>query len=567
MLWLRPTLALIAGALGFAQAPAPEMSTKDTPVTFSTRVNLVLVPVVVRDKQGKAIGSLKQEDFQLFDKGKAQVITRFSVEKAGVPTPVAQPSPPQIPADQPDNGPPPPPAPEHFIAYLFDDAHLNAGDLGQVRNAVTKNLAQVMDATTRAAVYTTSGQVTQDFTDDRDALIGTMNRVLPQPRPLVQGQECPDISFYQADLIVNKDDQQALAAAVAEAMTCVTAPDQQTAQAIAEPLARASAMRALSVGEAETHVSLTVIRDVVRRMTAMPGSRSIVLFSPGFFLSVDERPEEMDLLDRAARGNVTISALDARGVYTVVPGIDVSQRGILVPGTEIKMQYQVSAASADSDIMAELADGTGGSFFRNDNGLAEGFKQLASRPEYVYLLGFSPQNLKLDGGFHGLRVAVKNSKEFNLQARRGYYAPKHLVDPEEQAKEEISEAVFSREEMSDIPLDVHTQFFKSSDVQANLTVVARLDLKRLRFRKDGDRNDNTLVVVSGLFDRNGNYVSGIRKTVEMRLLDPTLAVVQNSGVTVRTNFDVAPGTYAIRVVVRDSEGQTMAARNGAVQIP
>ena len=59
------------------------MSSHDAPATFSTKVNLVMVPVVVRDGKGKAIGTLQKEDFQLFDKGKPQVISRFSVEKAG----------------------------------------------------------------------------------------------------------------------------------------------------------------------------------------------------------------------------------------------------------------------------------------------------------------------------------------------------------------------------------------------------------------------------------------------------------------------------------------------------
>src|ERR1035441_8682209 len=64
-----------------AKAPA-EMAAKDEPALFKARVNLVIVPVVVRDKFGKAVGNLKQEDFQLFDKGKPQYIARFSMEKA-----------------------------------------------------------------------------------------------------------------------------------------------------------------------------------------------------------------------------------------------------------------------------------------------------------------------------------------------------------------------------------------------------------------------------------------------------------------------------------------------------
>src|SRR5256885_16034026 len=66
-----------------AKPPVLEMSQKDEPALFRARVNLVPVPVVVRDRHGKAVGTLTKEDFQLFDRGKPQVIARFSVEKAG----------------------------------------------------------------------------------------------------------------------------------------------------------------------------------------------------------------------------------------------------------------------------------------------------------------------------------------------------------------------------------------------------------------------------------------------------------------------------------------------------
>jgi hypothetical protein len=111
------------------------------------------------------------------------------------------------------------------------------------------------------------------------------------------------------------------------------------------------------------------------------------------------------------------------------------------------------------------------------------------------------------------------------------------------------------------------QFFKSSDVAAKIAVVARVNVKNLRFRKADGRNNDNLTILSGVFDRNGNYITGMQKLVEMRLQDGTLEKVLNSGITVKTNFDVAPGSYVIRLVVRDSEGQTMAARNGVVEIP
>ena len=49
-----------------------EISTKDSNAAIKVEVNLVLVPVVVKDSSGNPISGLKKEDFQLFDNGKPQ---------------------------------------------------------------------------------------------------------------------------------------------------------------------------------------------------------------------------------------------------------------------------------------------------------------------------------------------------------------------------------------------------------------------------------------------------------------------------------------------------------------
>ncbi len=82
MMKFRLPLAIALWAIPvWPQQSQPEIASQETTVTFSSRVNLVSVPVVVRDKAGHAVGNLRQEDFQLYDKGKLQVITKFSIEK------------------------------------------------------------------------------------------------------------------------------------------------------------------------------------------------------------------------------------------------------------------------------------------------------------------------------------------------------------------------------------------------------------------------------------------------------------------------------------------------------
>ena len=552
------------------QTNAAEMNSHEEATTFKVNVRLVLVRVVARDAQGHAIGNLHKEDFQVFDNRVAQVITQFSVEQPGAQVALESKNSPQATGEGPatQGKEKVPEAPERFLTYVFDDVHIQFGDLAQARIAADRYLG-TLRSTDRVAIFSTSGQTMLDFTDDRAQLHATLQRL--QPRPVTGGglTRCPDVSYYMGDLIQNKHDNQALTVATQDTLDCAFGGDQRFLQQ-AQTMATAAANQALTDGDTETHLVLGMLKDIVRRIALMPGQRSIILVSPGF-LTPQLEIEYEEVIDRALRSQVIINALDARGLYTVVPGGDVSSSGMAGPNAGFvaatKLQYHLADTAANSDIMAVLADGTGGTFFQNSNDLDEGFRRVASAPEYYYVLGFSPQKLKLDGSFHGLKVTLKSPEKIALQSRRGYYAPKHLADASEEARREIEDAVFSQEVMRDIPIGLHVEFFKSSDVDAKLTVLAHIDVRQLRFRKVEDRNLDDLTVVSALFDRNGTFLQGKQRTLQMRLKDETLQNKLGAGINLKASFDVKPGSYLVRLVVRDKEGQLMSAQNGAVEIP
>jgi VWFA-related protein len=542
--------------------PAPEMATHDEPAMFKARVNLVMVPVVVRDRQGKAVGTFKQEDFQLFDKGKPQYIARFSVEKAAGRLTKADAA--MAPPPDPDRAAGDKPAvdlPDRFIAYLFDDVHAQFGDLVRARDAAGRHIDHGLRTTDRAAIYTTSGQNVQDFTDDKSLLHEALARLRMHP---VSGQgmrNCPNMTYYMADLIVNRNDPNVLNAAAMDAMSCASLPT----MAMAVQMAQQAAQSELPLGDHETRLAMGVIKELVRRMSAMPGQRSIILVSGGFVTLAEHSLEKTEIMDRAIRANVLINSLDARGLYTDTT--DISRQGTNPVTEMVLQQMQRETNRAQADVLAELAAGTGGTFVQNTNDLDAGFARVAAAPEFYYMLAFSPQNLKMDGSFHSLKVTLKNVKDIGISARMGYYAPRHLENAVETAKREIEEALFSREEMDDIPVDLHTQFFKSGENTARVSLVIKVDVKHLKFRKEADRNCDEMTVLAGLFDRNGVFVSGSQKKIEMRLTDETVEKRLDGGLTIRSSFDVKPGTYSIRLVVRDVEGQLMSARNGAVEIP
>src|SRR5579859_4468372 len=565
---------------GSPQESSGEMAIKDESATpkmeeaarFRVNVKLVLARVVVRDANGHAVGNLHKEDFQIFDNGKPQVISDFDVEHLA-PQPSAA-------ANATNSIPPsavqpaaPSTFPARFVAYLFDDLHLNFGDLAQVREAALRRF-NALAPTERAAIFSTSGQTTLDFTDDPVQLKQALNKLMPRPIVETQGPtECPLISFYQADLIVNKHDQGALQAGLNYYIHCANLPQNMLNSPSTDAFVEGKASEVLNVGEHESRLATTVLRDLVRRMAAMPGQRNLVLVSPGF-LTPDMEYEDNDLVDRALRSQVVISSLDARGLYADIPFGDASNPGrveLEIPGQTYtptpRTVMDTLSATAQDDILSVLAYGTGGNFYHNSNNMEEGFRRVADNPEFYYMLGFTPQNLKMDGRYHTLKVTLKNREKYDLQARRGYYAPRHDVSAEEEAKREIEDEVLSSEELHQLPVALHTQFFKSSDTSAKLTVVARVDVKRLHYKQADNRNQNDLTVVTAVFDHNGNVLQANQKLIQMRWKDETLQNKLASGITLRTSFDVKPGRYLVRVVARDTEQQLMSAENGAVEIP
>ena len=542
-----------------------ELSAKEEPALFKSSTSLVIVPVVLRDANGRTVGDVQREQFHIFDRGKLQVISKFVVEKAGrtlKPIPGAKGSGLELP---PATVPVPESVlPDRFIAYLFDDVHVGINDLIMARDAVDRQIAAAR-SDVRAAIFTTSGQPMLDFTDNCAKLHDALFRLEPHPIAADLGQrDCPDLTYYWADRIRNQNDQEALNWALTEAAGCSHSPG------AAAVLVRAAIARVIAGTEQSSMVSLDVLRGAVRRMSLMPGQRTLVLLSPGFLTTNGTGSAQSEIIDQAIRANVIVNAVDVRGlaaesrdVTKPIPELGGAQMGAYLAYRE-KIDHEVF--EAQSDVLAELASGSGGAFFHNNNDLDAGLQRVTGVPEYMYILGFSPQNLKMDGTAHSLKVSlVPNPRHLDIDARRSYMAPKRLDDPEEVAKQEITQAIFSRDELLDIPVQLNTEYFKVAD-RARVTVVTHVDLRGLHLRQAEGRRSDTLTVTTALFDNNGNYVAGIQYGVRLNLKEANLDKWMHDGIKVQSKLEVKTGSYLVRVVVRDSDGQLMSARNASVDV-
>jgi VWFA-related protein len=546
---------------------------------LQTERNLVMVRVVVRNAEGATIDNLHKEDFRLFDHGKLQTILHFSLEKPSLklaeqpgPKSPAKPSPAE--PEETDETTVPASAARRFVALYFDDVNTEFENLARTRDAADHFLQRSVQPGDRVALYTSSGQKQLDFSDD----LARVHQALLdlRPRPIVGPEtSCGAIPPYEAYLIVDHQDPTALAVAIDEYLNCnpcpaTTAQEQQQCTSQAQYMVQDEAIHYQTLSETESMAALRGIESLVRRMTSLPGQRSVIIVSAGFLIET-LRFELSQIADRALRANVILNALDARGLYTDSTLTDASKSSFAYTSNTAligqKSLMLIESARRQTDGMQSLALDTGGIFFNNSNDLEAGFRRLAGLPEAYYVLAFSPQNLKVDGAFHPLKVTLVAQKGLTVQARKGYYAPKKPNDPTVQEKEEIQEAVFSQDEAHELPIDVHTQFFMKTESDARITVLTRLDLHQLQFRKQEDRNLDNLTFVTVVFDQDGHVITGQQKALELRLRDVNLERYRQSGITMRTLFDVKPGTYLVRAIVRDSESGQISSLNRTVEIP
>jgi VWFA-related protein len=392
-------------------------------------IDRVLVPVVVRDRLGHTVGDLKKEDFQVFDNGKPRVVSAFTVEKRGA-TESNQGSNPEGGAQTQVAENSSPPAPKRFIVLLFDDLNLTFEDLAYARKGGIKALDGALADSSIAVVVSTSGKTNSGWTRDGAKLRDSIASLEVQHLYRLDDTECPNIDYYQADLIANQSDSAALADAVRQIQSChpdlgsapVKPDDTANLGLAAQPdvatlMAKSAANRVVSLGRRDIQATYATIAEIVGRMAALPGQRILILVSSGLpQIEQELLAGESQILDLAARSNVTISALDVRGVYTTsLTASDHNSRG--------SPQFRSNAMASAGNTMAELGDGTGGTFFHNGNELDAGFKGLIEAPEIVYVLELPLDHVKPDGRYHSLKVRV-DREGVQLQARRGYLVPK-----------------------------------------------------------------------------------------------------------------------------------------------
>jgi len=494
---------------GEAPQDSPPTADEETPA-FKLRVerNLVPVRVVVRDGRGRAVGGLRKEDFKVFNDGKLQSISHFSVEVAATPvTTEANPAsrtetPPSVSAQQPD---------WRYVGLYFDDIGSSFEDLARGRNAADGYLTAALASGDRLGVFSASGLVTADFTGDRDKLHEALFRLRPN--------QLDGSAEYKSHVLL------------------------QNMEGLVRRMSILPGQRAV-----------------------------ILISTGHFCLcNLNLQSLERSIVDRALRSDVVIGALDPKGLPVLLretnasweppPGMESAAEIGLMHLDDSYLQQTIWR------MLARFTEDTGGELFHNDNDLAAGFVKVTTPPPVYYSLAFSPKDFKFDGSLHTLKVEIVHHRGLTVSARRGYFAPRKLPVTPSPVDEQIETAAFSLDELKGLPVDVHTEYMPTTQGGAQLLAHVHLDIHGLRFREEQDRSAGELMFVAVLFDRDGNYVDGKWKRLTLRLTEVTRERLLESGIDEDFMFHVEPGTYFVRAVVQDSEERRLAALNSVLEVP
>ena len=521
------------------------------PITFRSEVNYVEVDAVIRDAQGNFVRDLRQGDFQVFEDGVPQTVTAFSL--IDIPITLSDRAlflPEDIEPDVRSNAD----GPEgRLYALLLDDIHTGAMRSVSVRRAATQFIERHLGANDLAAVIHSSGRTdgAQDFTNSR--------RLLTKAVSTFMGRKLRSPTL-------NKIDSYNLTRGGSQAPTI---QDTERNERLYNARSTLSTLKSLSDwlagirGRRKAVVFISEgidydIWDNVGPSSATVNGVNILRSGDGSLLVNEMR----DVIAAATRANVSIYAVDPRGLY--FPGDEAMQMTGL-PADAEALGLGVFALQDElrlsQDSLRGLAEETGGFASVSSNDFSSAFRRIVDVNSTYYVLGYYSTNEKRDGRYR--KIEVKLSRPgLDVNARKGYVAPRgkapgsKTIEASAGTSKELREALNSPLQESGLKMAVFAAPLKGPAAKAAVGIVTQFTGKQFGFaEKDGkftDRLEMSYVAIN----KQGKMTDGKRDYVDLSLKPETHQRVLQSGFRVLTRMELPPGTYQLRVAAKASGGGT-----------
>ena len=236
-----------------------------------------------------------------------------------------------------------------------------------------------------------------------------------------------------------------------------------------------------------------------------------------------------------------------------------------IQAVDVSGQIAGEAQSRRSSLL-QMAKDTGGEMFSNFTNLGDAMSEMLERNSVTYLLAFQPDNLKPDGKFRRLRVRLKDApRGTRVVHRPGYYPPRayEQTSPFQRALGS-AQAVMGGVESGDIDASVLATGFPADSGKPYAPVLITARGEDLLAGVDGDVLP--LEIYAYALDENGTVRDFFSTRMGLDLAQAGAAIRQ-SGIKYWGHFDLDPGTYSARVLLRNDVTGRRALATAVLQVP
>ena len=537
-------LALLAP--GVPPLPAQDSSQSSTQVSntpqggfvLKANADLVLTNVVARDaKTGEVVKGLKQSDFKIYENGKEQTIDSFDFQSVDMAKPLNEATVSGLAAGPAGSKAVVVAKPEELrdhrlIVMFFDLTSMQPEDLERCVEAAQdfiKNKMQPADLVALVSFGDTLS-VDQDFTADKNALINEVGAYNG-----TEGQ-----GFAQGATANSNQ---------AEDTTAYT-PDES------------------EYNDLNTDRELFALRAVSQSLAKINVKKSLLYFSGGISRDgIENEASIRSAINAAVRADLAIYSVDTRGLQAIGPLGDASTGSLRGQGgfNGGALQNNMNSNFASQEVMSTLSTETGGTAFFDSNDFAPAFAKVQADNSAYYAIGFHSTNPARDGKFRKLTVKI-DKPGIKLEFRPGYYAPADFKHSgKEDREQELEDELASDLPATDIAVYMDALYFRLDENRFFMPVSLVVPGSQIPFVKGGDKDKATLDVIGSVIDDNKRPVGRIRDTVKLNL-DPSLQARQKN-IQYTTSFNLPPGHYQLKFVVRENQTGRMGSFIADVTLP
>jgi VWFA-related protein len=559
-------------------APALPASAQIAEQTFeeTSQVVAVEVPVNVVDRDGKPVRGLAAEDFEVFDAGQRQKVTGFEVvdlrtrESAdGTPNP-QEPMQEEVPF-----------ARRHFL-LLFDFSFSSPTATLKARLAARDFLLNGLHPSDLAAVATYSvehgPQLVITFTPDRAQLARAID-TLGMRRGYNDGFKQDPLRFMVEPPVSAQLD---LATSAGRGPD-LRAQEDQAAIEFMQSITNVADRDERSFERSRITTFTKALGAMAKTLNLVSGRKHVVLFSEGFdsklLMGRSDTTTEEAVADEinSMRGRVWMSDSDQRYGNTELQGDvqrmleEFKRADCVIQAVDIGgLRTTAESAggrprSGGQEALFYIANETGGELFKDTNNLGSQLQSVLERTSVTYLLTFERSDLKLDGSYHKLRVKTKLPQGARLSHRVGYYEPRPFKELAPLEKSLLaSNGIVNAAPKRDLDLNLLVAPFRSSEKMSYVPVIIEVPGRKLL---DGHGGDSLNVEFYGYVnDRAGTMLDYFSEVVTLEIGRGRQGL-QEGGIKYYGHFDLPPGDYKVRVLVRNADTGRTVVTMVPVQVP